>query len=56
MDKMHDQLKCPVCGRRLIDSRKGIRTQLALASEAKNADYFTKCWSCGNEIGIKKIE
>ena len=50
------QIKCPVCKRRLLDANKGTHSAVSLASEYNgNADYYTKCWHCGNIIGIRKI-
>lgn len=51
----HEQLKCPVCGKRLIDCNHGVKSQVSIAEEAAGADYFTKCKNCKTEIGIKKI-
>lgn len=51
------KIKCPCCGRRLIDSNEQIITvaESVVPYESKESDYFLKCNMCKNEIGIKKI-
>jgi len=51
-------LFCPECGRRLIDSNETTISELRSKKKIPvgwNADYFQKCWKCGEEIGIKKV-
>ena len=49
------KIMCPICRKRLIDYREGIEAYVSPVSEEGDADFFTKCKSCGNEIGIRKI-
>lgn len=49
------QIKCPICSKRLQDCREGIETYVSPTTELGEADFFTKCKNCGNEIGIIKI-
>ena len=51
-------LFCPECGRRLIDSNETTISELRSKKKIPvgwNADYFQKCWKCGEEIGIRKV-
>ena len=54
---MHKQLKCPHCDRRVIDSGENVRSEIRVIrpTDSWKADYFTKCWGCKNEIGIKQL-
>jgi DNA-directed RNA polymerase subunit RPC12/RpoP len=54
-DMKKKQIKCPCCGRRLIDSSEQINTKTRVVIGEENADYFLKCSSCKKEIGIIKI-
>lgn len=52
------QLKCPVCNRRLIDAQEDTESELVPEKEIKSGwvpDYFQKCPSCKNQIGIRKV-
>lgn len=49
------QIKCPICRKRLMDQREGIEAYVSPVTELGEADFFAKCKSCGNEIGIKKL-
>ena len=52
------QLKCPVCGQRIIDATAPTTSELVEESRIKpgwHADYFQKCPRCKNQIGIKKV-
>ncbi len=51
------KLKCPRCGRRVIDSGSDVESELREINEESDwkADYFGKCKSCGAEVGIKKL-
>lgn len=52
-------LYCPVCDSRLIDSNSSTISEM-IAEEKMPLDwfpdYFQKCWKCGKQIGIKKID
>jgi predicted RNA-binding Zn-ribbon protein involved in translation (DUF1610 family) len=52
------QLKCPQCGRRIIDSEKNVKTEIRIIKTDNDwiPDYYTKCWNCKSEIGIKKTK
>ncbi|NLB56612.1 MAG: hypothetical protein GX811_12785 [Lentisphaerae bacterium] len=51
------KLKCPRCGRRVIDANVEVESELREITEESDweADYFGKCKSCGAEVGIKKL-
>lgn len=51
------KLKCPRCGKRVIDSVADVKSELREIKEDMNwePDYFGKCKSCGVEVGIKKL-
>lgn len=52
------QLKCPACGRRLIDTIDSNRSEL-IEKEKMQAgwipDYIQKCWGCKKSIAIRKV-
>ena len=53
-----EQLKCPVCEKRLIDTNKATISEAYKEGEYPpgwEPDYVTKCGNCKNQIGIKKI-
>jgi hypothetical protein len=53
------ELKCPVCGRRIIDEREGDESEAFPVGKEPpgwDPDYCTKCNTCKNEIGIRKIK
>ena len=56
---MKKQLKCPVCGKRLIDSEDTFKTRLMQITPSgaskEDVDYYLKCKKCNNEVGIKKV-
>ncbi len=51
------KLKCPRCGKRVIDSDAEIESELREITDGIDwkPDYFGKCKNCGAEIGIKKL-
>lgn len=58
-DKSMVSLECPICHfRRLIDTRKGCKSELkGMRDFPENwvPDYYQKCPSCKQEIGIRKV-
>lgn len=54
---MNKRLKCPICSARLIDEAEHIKSEVRAIKQNQDwqADYFTKCWHCKNEIGIKRL-
>jgi len=50
------QLKCPKCGRRVIDTENGVKTEIRVIQDQIDwvPDFYTKCWKCKTELGIKK--
>ena len=50
-------IKCPVCCKRLMDTKKGIDAYVLPIEidEDETAEFFTKCKRCGRVIGIRKI-
>ncbi|MDF2854653.1 MAG: hypothetical protein K0Q87_504 [Neobacillus sp.] len=54
---MNKRLKCPNCGARLIDEAEHIKSEVKLVNQSEdwNPDYYTKCWNCKKEIGLKKL-
>ena len=52
-----EKLPCPVCGGRVIDGRRGIKSKLynMECADELEIDFFSKCSKCGKDIGIKKI-
>jgi predicted RNA-binding Zn-ribbon protein involved in translation (DUF1610 family) len=51
------KLKCPRCGKRVIDSDAHVESELREVRGQTDwkPDYFGKCKSCGAEVGIKKL-
>lgn len=51
------RLKCPRCGKRVIDSDEDVESELRVITKDNDwdPDYFGKCKHCGAEIGIKKL-
>lgn len=52
------QLRCPICGRRLIDAMEDNKSELIAEKDMKpnwKPDYFQKCTQCKNQIGIRKV-
>jgi uncharacterized protein with PIN domain len=51
-----EKLRCPVCGARVIDARRGIKTRLYDLENHPDSvpDYYTKCAGCRRIIGIEK--
>lgn len=52
------QLRCPICGARLIDTVPGNVSELLAEEKIQtgwNPDYFQKCTKCKNQIGIRKV-
>jgi len=51
------QLKCPCCGRRILDSSLSIKSKLFDMETTTEffVDYIDKCKKCGKEIGIQKV-
>ena len=52
------QLKCPVCGRRLIDAASGTQSELREEGKIQHdwiPDYIQKCSRCKKEIAIRKV-
>ena len=51
------KLKCPRCGKRVIDSDANVKSELREVTDQNDwmPDYFGKCKSCGAEVGIKKL-
>lgn len=52
------QLRCPVCGARLIDSVSGNRSELVPEWRFRTGwkpDYIQKCPKCKTQIGIRKL-
>lgn len=52
------QLKCPACGRRLIDEAVSNKSELVAEENIKvgwEPDYYLKCSLCKRQIGIKKV-
>lgn len=52
------QLKCPICGSRLIDSVSSVKTELVAEENIRagwRPDYFQKCMCCKKQIGIRKV-
>lgn len=51
------KLKCPRCGKHVIDSDAEIESEIREMSEESDwkAGYFGKCKNCGAEVGIKKL-
>lgn len=52
------QLKCPMCGRRLIDTVDSNQSELIEEAKIKNGwipDYLQKCWGCKKTIAIRKV-
>lgn len=54
---MRKQLKCPFCNHRVIDADDTVESEIRVckSNESWKADYYTKCWSCKKEIGLKKL-
>ena len=52
-----EKLPCPVCGGRVIDGRRGIKSQLynMECADELDIDFFAKCGKCHKNIGIKKM-
>lgn len=61
---MKNEVRCPHCGRRLLDAEMGVQTKTKVIDPydlgpPKNRwkpDYYTKCWKCHSTVGYKKIE
>ena len=49
------RISCPICRKRLMDSREGVVTYVSPIDEDDAADYFAKCKHCGRVIGIRRI-
>ena len=52
------QLKCPVCGRRLIDAASGTQSELKEEEKMQHGwipDYIQKCAGCKKTIAIRKV-
>ncbi|OPX90231.1 MAG: hypothetical protein A4E53_01117 [Pelotomaculum sp. PtaB.Bin104] len=54
---IHKRVQCPHCGSRIIDAAKNTHSEVRLAATAGpwQADYYTKCWHCKAEVGLKKL-
>lgn len=52
---MNKKLKCPNCGARLIDEADYTISEVRIVKQDDKwkPDYFTKCWNCKKEIGLK---
>ena len=57
MVEQKKKVRCPKCGRRLLDSNICTQSKIYLLEVSKQIgiDYFTKCSKCHTEIGIKKV-
>ncbi len=53
---MRKKLKCPLCKKRVIDAGPTVKSEVRVVEPDENweADYYTKCRCCKNEIGLKK--
>ena len=52
------QLKCPVCGQRIIDASDKNISELVAEANMKpgwDPDYYQKRPKCKKQIGIKKV-
>lgn len=54
---MRKKLRCPNCEARLIDEAEHTKSEVRLATQKDNwkPDYFTKCWNCKKEFGLKLL-
>lgn len=53
------RLPCPACGfGRLIDAELNTHSELHVMekNDPWKADYYTKCYHCKAEVGLRKIE
>lgn len=57
LQKLHKPIKCPLCGRRLMDENFTSNSQIIINPiDDGDADYYLKCPKCTAEVGIRKIE
>ena len=49
-------IRCPYCGRRLMDASAATRTRFLIPTEGQYPDFIVKCGHCGAEVGVIKTE
>jgi len=51
------KILCPCCPRPwwLLGTGDRVITEVKLASQSDDADYYIKCQKCKNEIAVKKV-
>lgn len=55
---IHKRIQCPHCGSRIIDADSDIDSEVRVIKESDQwrPEYYTKCWNCKAEIGLKIIK
>lgn len=46
---------CPKCGRRVMDVSLDTKMRFVTPKKGRDPDFIIKCWHCGTEIGIVKL-
>lgn len=49
-------IRCPQCGRRLMDAFHTTKTRFIIPTEGQYPDFYIKCGHCGAEVGVIKTE
>lgn len=49
-------VRCPQCGRRIMDAVEGTKAQLLTPAQGRYPDFIVKCGHCGAEVGVIKTE